>query len=244
MTASIKRYPDSDALVAAVGDRLADEIVSAVDQRGRADIVLTGGGTGVKVLARLAGQSDRIDWDKVHLYFGDERFVPADDDERNDKQARDALFDPVGVPVANVHAMAATDGEFGDDLDAAAEAYEQELAKLGKGEATPVFDVHLLGVGPEGHINSLFPHTPAVRETSRTVVGVTDSPKPPPKRITLTLPAVARSREVWLIVSGEGKAEAVAAAVGGASADDWPAAGAAGREATVWWLDEDAASKL
>lgn len=244
MTATVRKYPDSDALVTAVGDRLADEIVSAVEQRGRADIVLTGGGTGIKVLARLAGHSDRIDWSKVHVYFGDERFVPADDDERNDKQAREALLDPVGVPAANVHAMAATDGAFGDDLDAAAEAYAEELAKLGKGEITPAFDVHLLGMGPEGHVNSLFPHTDAVRETSRSVVGVTDSPKPPPKRITLTLPAVTRSREVWLIVSGEGKAEAVAAAVGGASADDWPAAGAVGREATVWWLDEDAASQL
>ncbi|MCK0175235.1 6-phosphogluconolactonase [Mycolicibacterium sp. F2034L] len=244
MSIAVRRYPDSDALVAAVGDRLADEIVDAVDQRGRADIVLTGGGTGIKVLARLAGQSDRIDWDKVHLYFGDERFVPADDDERNDKQAREALFDPVGVPAANVHAMAATDGAFGDDLEAAAEGYEQELAKLGGGEATPVFDVHLMGMGPEGHVNSLFPHTPAVQETSRMVVGVPDSPKPPPRRITLTLPAVTRSREVWLIVSGEGKAEAVAAAVGGAAADDWPAAGAVGREATVWFLDEGAASQL
>jgi 6-phosphogluconolactonase len=245
MTTSIRRYPDSDALVAAVGDRLADEIVSAVDIRGRADIVLTGGGTGIKVLTRLAGQADRIDWSKVHLYFGDERYVTADDDERNDKQAREALIDKVDIPAANVHAIAASDGEFGDDIDAAALAYEQVLAGQSDGdEPTPTFDVHLLGMGPEGHVNSLFPHTPAVRETSRLVVGVLDSPKPPPQRITLTLPAVTRSREVWLIVSGEGKAEAVAAAVGGATADDWPAAGAVGREATVWFLDEDAASKL
>lgn len=244
MSTSIRRYPDSDALVGAVGDRLADEIVSAVEHRGRADIVLTGGGTGIKVLSRLAGQADRIDWSKVHLYFGDERYVTADDDERNDKQAREALVDKVDIPAANVHAIAASDGEFGDDIDAAALAYEQVLAAQSDGEPTPVFDVHLLGMGPEGHVNSLFPHTPAVRETSRLVVGVLDSPKPPPQRITLTLPAVTRSREVWLIVSGEGKAEAVAAAVGGASADDWPAAGAVGREATVWFLDEDAASRL
>jgi len=104
--------------------------------------------------------------------------------------------------------------------------------------------VHLLGMGGEGHINSLFPETPAVRETSRLVLGVQDSPKPPPQRITLTLPAVQRSREVWLVVSGEGKADAVAAAVGGAKAVDVPAAGAIGREATVWLLDEAAASKL
>ena len=141
--------------------------------------------------------------------------------------------------------MPASDGEFGDDLDAAALAYEQVLAaNADDGEPAPDFDVHLLGMGGEGHINSLFPHTPAVRETSRLVVGVPDSPKPPPRRITLTLPAVQRSREVWLVVSGAEKADAVAAAVGGANPDDVPAAGAKGREATVWLLDEEAAAKL
>jgi 6-phosphogluconolactonase len=99
-------------------------------------------------------------------------------------------------------------------------------------------------MGGEGHVNSLFPLTPAVRETVRMVVGVIDSPKPPPKRITLTLPAVQRSREVWLVVSGEEKADAVAAVVGGAAAVDVPAAGGVGREATVLLLDEAAASKL
>ncbi len=99
-------------------------------------------------------------------------------------------------------------------------------------------------MGGEGHINSLFPHSPATLETERLVVGVEDSPKPPPRRITLTLPAVQRSREVWLVVSGEAKADAVAAAIGGAKPADVPAAGAVGREATVWLLDATAASKL
>ncbi|MDY6870320.1 MAG: 6-phosphogluconolactonase [Actinomycetota bacterium] len=243
MTVSVRRYPDSDALVAAVSDRLADGIVSAVALRGRADIVVTGGGTGVKLLARL--HDDRIDWSKVHVFFGDERYVPEADDERNDKQVREALLDRIDIPAANVHAMPAADGEFGDDLGAAALAYEQVLAGLAElDEPTPVFDVHLLGMGPEGHVNSLFPHTPAVRETARMVVGVPDCPKPPPQRITLTLPAVQRSREVWLVVSGDGKAAAVAAAVGGADPDDCPAAGAVGREETVWFLDAGAASQL
>jgi 6-phosphogluconolactonase len=141
--------------------------------------------------------------------------------------------------------MAASDGEFGDDIDAAAAAYERELARVaGNGSPTPEFDVHLLGMGGEGHVNSLFPHTDAVRETERYVVAVTDSPKPPPRRITLTLPAVRRSRQVWLVVAGAEKADAVAAAVGGAAAVDIPAAGAIGTEATVWLLDEAAAAKL
>jgi 6-phosphogluconolactonase len=107
----------------------------------------------------------------------------------------------------------------------------------------PNFDVHLLGMGPEGHINSLFPDTPAVLETTRMVVAVEDSPKPPPQRITLTLPAIQRSREVWLMVSGAAKADAAAAAIG-AQPVSIPAAGAVGLETTLWLLDEEAASKL
>jgi 6-phosphogluconolactonase len=244
MSTSVHTYPDTAALVAAAGERLAEEIVSLIDFRGRAQIVLTGGGTGIGILSKLA-DSDRIDWSKVHLFWGDDRYVPEDDDERNYKQAREALLDRVDIPAANVHPMPASDGEFGDDLDAAALSYEQVLAANAEpGEPTPYFDLHLLGMGGEGHINSLFPHTAAVRETSRMVVGVADSPKPPPRRITLTLPAIQRSREVWLIVSGAAKADAVAAAVGGADPVDVPAAGAVGRDATVWLLDEDAASKL
>jgi len=239
----VETYSDTAALVEAAGDRLVGAIADAIAERGQATIVLTGGGTGIGLLKRVGERNDEVDWQKVHVYWGDERFVPHDDDERNDKQAREALLDHVEIPDVNVHAMAATDGEFGDDLDAAAAGYAELLtATLDAPE--PEFDVHLLGMGPEGHINSLFPDTPAVRESERLVVGVTDSPKPPPRRITLTLPAVARSREVWLVVSGAGKAEAVAAAINGAAPVDVPAAGAVGREATVWLLDEDAASKL
>ncbi len=245
MSTVIEKYPDSDALVAAAGDRLVGAITEAISQRGRALIVLTGGGTGIGLLKRVREQADSIDWSKVHLFWGDERFVPLDDDERNEKQAREALIDHIDIPAANVHAMPPSGGEFGDDLDAAAADCVRVLAATADdGQPAPDFDVHLLGMGGEGHINSLFPHTAAVRETDRLVVGVSDSPKPPPRRITLTLPAVQRSREVWLVVSGEAKADAVAAAIGGAKPDDVPAAGGVGREATVWLLDEAAAAKL
>jgi 6-phosphogluconolactonase len=242
---TIEKYSDKAALVSAVGDRLIGAITDAVAARGRALIVLTGGGTGIALLEHVRENGGSIDWSKVHLFWGDERYVPEDDDERNEKQAREALLDHIDIPAANVHAVPASDGEFGDDLDAAALAYENVLAaNADDGETVPQFDVHLLGMGGEGHVNSLFPHTPAVRETVRQVVGVTDSPKPPPRRITLTLPAVQRSREVWLVVAGADKADAVAAAVGGTDADDVPAAGATGSEATVWLLDEAAAAKL
>jgi len=240
---SVETYADAGALITAAGDRLAATISAAVAARGSAMIVLTGGGTGIGLLKHLG--SHPIDWARVHLFFGDDRYVPFDDDERNEKQAREALLDHVDIPAANIHAMPASDGRFGDDIDGAARAYEEDLAGLAAaGEPTPAFDVHLLGMGGEGHINSLFPHTPAVLETHRMVVGVNDSPKPPPRRITLTLPAVRRSREVWLVVSGAAKADAVAAAIGGADSADVPAAGAVGLEATLWLLDMAAARGL
>ncbi|MBJ7399469.1 6-phosphogluconolactonase [Mycolicibacterium sp.] len=243
MVVSVETYPDTDVLVAAAGDRLAAEISEAIAARGRAMVVLTGGGTGIGLLKILG--SHTTDWSRVHLFWGDDRYVPHDDDERNEKQAREALLDHIDIPVGNIHPMPASDAGFGDDLDAAAQAYNDMLAANAEaGEPAPVFDVHLLGMGGEGHINSLFPHTAAVLEKHRMVVGVEDSPKPPPRRITLTLPAVRRSRQVWLVVSGEAKAEAVAAAIGGADPADVPAAGAIGIEATVWLLDAAAARRL
>ncbi|AKN17335.1 6-phosphogluconolactonase [Mycobacterium haemophilum DSM 44634] len=245
MSASVEIFPDSETMIGAAGKRLADTIRSAVAARERALIVLTGGGSGIGLLRDLAIRGRQIDWSRVHLFWGDERYVPEDDDERNEKQARVALLDHIAIPPSQVHPMPAGGGEFGDDLEAAALAYEQLLAaNAAPGDPTPNFDVHLLGMGPEGHINSLFPDTTAVRETSRMVVGVGDSPKPPPERITLTLPAIQRSREVWLLVSGAAKADAVAAAIGGAPPASIPAAGAVGLETTLWLLDEQAAAKL
>src|ERR1700723_391090 len=245
MSTSVETFTDSDGLVAAAGERLIDLVNAAIAARGRALVVLTGGGNGNRLMRFLATESARIDWTKVHLFWGDDRYVTEDDDERNEKQARAELLDHVDIPARNVHAMPALDGEFGGDLAAAALSYEQLLAANAEpGDPAPNFDVHLLGMGPEGHINSLFPDTPAVRETTRLVVGVEGSPKPPPQRITLTLPAIQRSREVWILVSGAEKADAVAAAIGGADPVSVPAGGAVGRDHTVWFLDTGAASEL
>ncbi|MFT4088523.1 MAG: 6-phosphogluconolactonase [Gordonia sp. (in: high G+C Gram-positive bacteria)] len=230
-------FDDDAELVATAAARFADTVASAQAARGVARVALTGGSNGIALLERLRDVAG-IDWSAVEFYWGDERFVPADDSERNEGQARRALLDHVRIDPSKVYAMAASDGVFGDDIDAAAAAYTDVL-----GPGLPL-DLHLLGMGGEGHINSLFPHTPATAEECATVVAVNDSPKPPPRRITLTFPVVNRSRQVWFLVSGEAKAEAVAAAHAGASRDDWPCAGAHGTEATVWFLDTAAASRL
>ncbi|WLP90972.1 6-phosphogluconolactonase [Gordonia sp. NB41Y] len=243
MTVETLVFEDKKTLVDTAARRFVDLVTTAQRERGSASVVLTGGSNGIAILAALAADSGDIDWSKVDIYWGDDRFVPAADPERNHGQAVDALLSKVPVDPARVHPMAPSDGDFGDDIGAAADAYAAVLAEAGDG-TSPAFDLHLLGMGGEGHINSLFPHTPATAETTKTVVAVEDSPKPPPRRITLTLPVVNRSASVWFLVAGADKAQAVAAAHAGAAAADWPCAGAHGTTETVWFLDRSAASDL
>ncbi|MFC8043131.1 6-phosphogluconolactonase [Nocardia sp. NPDC057353] len=241
MTDSVRVELDADALVAAAADRFVEIVVAAQRERGSASVVLTGGGTGIGLLKLVRDTPGAIDWAKLDVFWGDERFVPAGDPERNELQAREALLDHVPVDPARVHPVATSDGEYPDPVEAAAEYAAAVRAHLAEHGA---FDLHLLGMGGEGHINSLFPHTDAVREQHDLVVAVTASPKPPPVRVTLTLPAIRRARNVVLVVGGAAKADAVAAALAGAEPEEIPAAGAIGAESTLWLLDRDAAAKL
>ena len=239
-------HRDADALAAATGDRLAELLIGVQSAGRRPRIVLTGGGSGIGLLAALnaSPERDRIDWAQVEIFWGDERFVAASDPERNDLQARDALLSQVGVDPTLVHEMAASDGKFGDDVDAAAAAYAAVIDAGSGGHAGPTFDVVMLGIGPEGHVASIFPDSPAVHEQRLTVVAVRNCPKPPPTRISLTLPTIRAAAQVWIVTAGDGKAEAVAGALSGASEVDLPAAGATGTVATYFLLDTAAASRL
>lgn len=237
-------FADKAALITTAARRFVDVVTAAQRERGVASVVLTGGSNGIAILQALAADSGDIDWSRVDIYWGDDRFVPADDPERNAGQAHKALLDHVPVDPSRVHPMAPADGEFGDDIDAAAASYAATLLAHGGGDIAPHVDIHLLGMGGEGHINSLFPHSRATAESEKTVVAVGDSPKPPPRRITLTLPVVNRATAVWFLVAGADKAQAVAAAAAGAPALDWPCAGAHGTVETVWFLDQAAAADL
>ncbi|WP_018533289.1 MULTISPECIES: 6-phosphogluconolactonase [unclassified Streptomyces] len=233
----------------AAAARLITKIVDAQAARGSASVVLTGGRNGNGLLAALSSSParDAIDWGRLDLWWGDERFLPEGDPERNYTQAKEALLDAVPLDPARVHAMPASDGPYGNDADAAAEAYAAELAAAAGPEDhgdVPTFDVLMLGVGPDTHVASLFPELPAVRETERTVVGVHGAPKPPPVRVSLTLSAIRAAREVWLLAAGEDKAKAAAIALSGAGEVQAPAAGAYGRSRTLWLLDAAAASQL
>jgi 6-phosphogluconolactonase len=254
MTAPIEVVvsPDEDVLAAAAAARLITRLVDAQREHGTASVGLTGGGVGTATLRAVASSPARhaVDWGRVDVFWGDERFVPADDDERNEKQAREALLDSLPFDPQRIHPMAASDGPDGDDLDAAAARYAELLRSLSPDGSDrdrptlPRFDVLLLGMGPEGHTASMFPETPAVREQDRTVVPVEDCPKPPPRRISLTRAAIASADEVWLIAAGEGKADAIARAVEGADPVELPAAAAVGRRRSLWLIDRAAASGL
>jgi 6-phosphogluconolactonase len=247
-TPSVLVHRDPDELAAAVAARLITRLVDVQSARGEASLVLTGGGIGRRTLAAVAGSParDAVDWRRLDVWWGDERFLPSGHPERNETLAREALLDAVPVDPARVHPMPASDGPDGEDPEAAAARYADELARAARPEdhaPAPAFDVVLLGVGPDGHIASLFPEMPALYD-DRPVVAVRGAPKPPPTRVTLTLPTIQGAREAWLVVAGEEKATAVTLALSGAGTTQVPAAGGRGRDRTLWLLDRAAAGRL
>lgn len=231
-------HQDIDSLAEAAALAVTGHLNQRIAATGRAVLSLTGGSAGVRTAAALADAE--IDWERVTIYFGDERFVPAGDPERNDGQIDEVLLNGLGDK-PTVYRWPARSAESAD-VDAAAGDFLAAASLPGGDE--PLFDVTILGMGPEGHIDSIFPHTPAVAETELLAVGVRDCPKPPPERLTFTLPAVRRSRHVLVVATGDGKAEAVARGIEGADPTEWPVAGAVGMETTTYHLDGPAASML
>ncbi len=241
-------HTDAGLLAKAVAARLVTRLVDAVAARGTASLVLTGGGIGTAVLAELAAAParDAVDWRHVDIWWGDERFLPSGDKERNETAARAALLDQVDTDPARVHPMAPADGPDGDNPEAAADRYAAELRAATRPEdhgPVPSFDVLLLGIGPEGHVASLFPGMPALYD-ERPVVAVHGSPKPPPTRLTLTLPAINAAREAWILAAGPEKAGAVKMALSDAGPVQVPAAGVRGRQRTLFLLDRAAAAQV
>jgi len=237
MTAPFEIVVDTPAALAAVFcDRFARAVRAADAARGRFTVALPGGSVADTFFPPLT--TAPVDWRQVHVLWGDERAVPPDDPESNFGVARARLLTQVPIPPGNVHRMTADAA----DMDAAATAYAEELgAVLG---TPPRLDIALLGVGPEGHVCSLFPGHAALAERRAWVVAVHDSPKPPPNRLTLTLPALATSALVCVAAFGAAKAEALRDAIE-SPASELPVAQAArsGRRA-LFLLDPAAASKL
>ncbi|GAA2591114.1 6-phosphogluconolactonase [Actinomadura fulvescens] len=248
-TPAVLIHRDQQLLAQAAAARLITRIVDVQAARGTASVVLTGGGVGTAVLSELrAGRArDAIDWRRLDIWWGDERFLPTGDPERNETGARTALLDHVDVDPARVHAMPATDGPDGKDPEAAAERYAAELRAAARPEdhgPVPSFDILMLGVGPDAHVASLFPEMPAVYD-ERPVVAVRGAPKPPPTRVSLAFPSIRAAREVWVLAAGEEKARAVRLGLSKeAGPVQVPVAGARGRQRTLFLLDRAAASQL
>ncbi len=221
---------DGEALAIAAADRMASVLATSIAARGRADFALAGGNTPRRAYELLASRYvTTVPWEKVHIWFGDERCVPPDHVDSNYGAARQALLSRVAIPAIQVHRMVAEI----EDRDGAARAYDAALpAEL---------DLLLLGLGPDGHTASLFPGSTALGEVERRVVAVV-GPKAPPNRLTLTPPAIAAARVVLVLAAGSDKAAAVARAFASdASPDAIPACLLAGRD---WLLDRAAAADI
>lgn len=235
----IEVHPDAPTLATAVAGELITRLEAAQASGHVPQIALTGGTIADAIhreVARLSPGSD-VDWGRVAVWFGDERFVAPDSPDRNVVQAREAFLDAVGA--VEVHEMASTADA--PDVAAGAAAYSASMREHGAGQ----FDVLMLGIGPDGHIASLFPGHAALDIDGPAAVGVLGSPKPPSERISLTFHALNRAESVWFLASGEAKADAVAAALSGdGSTSLTPARGVTGRDETIWFLDHAAAARL
>jgi len=238
-------HPDKAALAGSVAARFITKIIDVLEEQGSAHVALTGGTMGGAVLRAIGDSPARqsVDWSKITFWFSDERYLPHGDPERNDTQAKAALLDALELAPGQVKSLPAP-GEHAD-IEAAAAAYAAELAAAApEGAGYPRFDVLFLGVGPDGHIASLFPDRAGVHITDRTVIAETNSPKPPPERLSFTLPVINSADRIWMVLAGADKAGALGLALADASISDVPAAGAQGRKRTVFFVDQDAAAEV
>ncbi|GAA1388319.1 6-phosphogluconolactonase [Luteococcus peritonei] len=236
MSRRVLRHVDLDELVEDAARRLMDTLVELQASQETVHLCLTGGRVSNRVYERFAElvPDSGLEAARLHLWWGDERFVPTTDPERHSLQSLSILARTLQLSSSQVHPMPSSDGK--TDPDEAAFAYAEELGET-------VFDVCLLGMGPDGHVASLFSgHRAFEQPPSAAAVGVTDSPVPPTERITLTTAALNRSQRIWLWVSGEQKAEATARALGGEQT--LPAAQVAGRLETLWFVDDGSARDL
>jgi 6-phosphogluconolactonase len=233
-------FPDSDALSRAALAELLRIMSDAVKERGRFAIALAGGHTPAKLYQMWAQPekgSMRTPWERVHLFWGDERYVPHDDPASNYRMTRESLIAHVPIPKDNVHPMPT---EL-PSPEKAAEAYEAELRRF-FGAGPPAFDLQLLGLGVEGHTASLFPGSPALEEKERWVAAV-EAPAKPPQRLTLTLLVLNQARNTFFLVVGEDKRKIMAALRGEALSgpSPYPAARIQPSGPVVWFLDKAAA---
>jgi 6-phosphogluconolactonase len=230
---------DLDALSRAALEEFLRTLKDALAKRDRFAVALSGGHTPAKMYTLWAHAEEygvRTPWDRVHLFWGDERYVAHEDPLSNCHMAREALIDHVGIPAANVHPMPTNYPEPQD----AARAYEDELRKF-FGSGPPELDVQLLGLGVEGHTASLFPGSPALDEKDHWVAAV-EAPVKPAQRLTLTPVVLNRGRNTFFLVSGKGKREILSALRDEPASEpsQYPAGRIRPSGRVIWFLDQTA----
>jgi len=236
-------YPDIQTLSTEAAQfivRLANE---AIVSHGRFTVALSGGSTPKATYTLLGSEPYRsqIDWTRVEIFWSDERCVPPDDKESNYAMAQQVLLSKIPIPTNQIHRMPADV----PDRDAASQAYEREMQRTFSTGSIPNFDLIQLGMGPEAHTASLFPHQASLHEQQRLVIPVS-VPKPPPLRLTFTPPLLNAAKHLLFLVTGSEKADAVKAVLEGEyEPDEYPAQIVKPTSGDVtWMLDTEAAGKL
>ncbi|MCL2483671.1 MAG: 6-phosphogluconolactonase [Propionibacteriaceae bacterium] len=268
-TPTIIVHPDLDLTAVGIASRLITHLVERQSVTHPLHVSLTGGGLGTAIWPLMATHplAPAVDWTGVHLWFSDERFVADSDPDRNDRAVL-TQADVLGIPPDNIHRIPGPDQV--PDIQVAAQQYARRLAEWAHtfnmthvdtrtrdnpssdaenpSNPTPLpapwFEVSLLGIGPDGHVASLFPGSTQVSIDTCCVVPVTDSPKPPAQRVSFTRPLLARCDQLWMLAAGSGKAPAVSRALAGDDPVRTPAAGLRGRTRTLWFVDADLAQAL
>jgi 6-phosphogluconolactonase len=233
----VNRFKDANSVAQNVASELIAKLNSLLSEKDEVHLMLTGGTVGIASLSALGSHPERdsVDYSRVHFWWGDERYVAADHEDRNALQARIALLKKLTLDPAKVHEFPAADS--GLTLDQAAQKFAGQVSEL-----APHFDIALMGMGPDGHIASLFPGKP-IPTAGLWVIAEHDSPKPPPQRLSFTYEALNSADEIWFVVAGADKQDAVAVAMGD-SPTDLPVGRVSGRVATNWFIDSTAATKV
>jgi len=236
-------FPDPGKVSEAAAEKIAGIAREAVSKKGRFSMALSGGQTPRLLYRCLATQySDKMPWPDIHIFWGDERCVPKQDDDSNYNLAHQTFLSKVALPPQNIHRIQAEK----TNLEDVTRTYEDILRRFftaSEGEPEITFDLTLLGLGKDGHIASLFPSNPALEEKNRWVIDV-DAPPPvsPAKRITLTYPVINRSKTVFFLVTGADKREVVRSIFQDLEKAKrmYPAAKVSARDKITWYLDQRA----
>jgi 6-phosphogluconolactonase len=230
----VNRFKDADSLARGAAEEFVTRLSQLLAELPEVHIQLTGGTIGIATLAAIADREDAhlLEWSRVHVWWGDERFVESESSDRNAVQAKKAMLSK--LPATNLHEFPASDE--GMNLDEAANFFAAELATL-----KPKFSLAFVGMGPDGHICSLFPGKATIAQGAL-VIAEHDSPKPPPQRLSFSYEAMNSVDEIWFVVAGADKQDAVSVAFGD-EPESLPVGRVHGKAKTIWFVDQAAGNK-